>query len=326
MAAPPPAPTSATPTHEVASGASEPVVSSTSSDDTTNGRRVHVEVSAAGVTVDGGKVGSDQAALTAALLQAGGVVVEVHASSDAPAALILAALTVDAGPRVARRLLRWQDARVEVSEPHDDKPGKLGPAWIYSWRANHVTQLWSISPGPAVTSFGPFEAGDQKAEPVVIASLTKACAPSGCQLVVELPNERLLAALRAWQRILAAVGPRLGLQVRSPPSPPPRTPYREGLAGYLPPEVIQKVVRSGFEHIRPCYEAGLGRNPKLTGRVSVRFVIERDGRVKSAIDDGSDIPDTIVRDCVVHEFLAFKFPAVENGIVTVVYPIMLAPE
>jgi hypothetical protein len=70
---------------------------------------------------------------------------------------------------------------------------------------------------------------------------------------------------------------------------------------------------------------GLGRDPKLEGRVSVRFIIERDGTVKDSSDGGSDIADTAVRDCVVHEFVGFKFPAPETGIVPVVYPIMLAP-
>src|SRR4051812_35693019 len=243
IAAPPAAPTTATP--------------SPSSDDAARARRARVEVSAAGVAVDGEKVGSDQAALKAALVQAGSVVIDVQATSDAPAALVLAALTVDAGPHVARRLLSWQDVRVEVSE-HSFATSEFGhsiPTSIFSWRANRATQLWSVSAGPAVANVGPFEPGDPKAEPAVIASLTKACAPSRCRLVVELPDERLLDALPAWQRILAAVGPRLGLQVSSPP-PPPRSPTRQDL-GHLPPAVIQSVVRIGYERFKTCYEGGL---------------------------------------------------------------------
>lgn len=57
----------------------------------------------------------------------------------------------------------------------------------------------------------------------------------------------------------------------------------------------------------------------------MRFEIERDGSVESVSDGGSDISDIAVRDCVVRQFVRFKFPAVETGIVTVVYPIMLAP-
>jgi hypothetical protein len=287
---------------------------------------VRVEVSAAGVAVDGGKLGVDQAALKAALLKANGVVIDVQATADAPAALVIAALTADAGDHVTRRLLSWQDVRVEVVERRPATSRKFGdpiPAAIFSWPTDRATQLWSVSPGVALTNFGPFEPGDPKAEPAVIASLTKACVPSGCRLVVELRDEHLLDALRAWQRIVAAVGPRLGMQVTSPP-PPPRTPTRRDWA-HLPPALIQSVVRLGYGRFRACYEGGLGRNPNLAGKVTVRFIIERDGSVQNSSDDGSDMPDTAVRDCVLHEFVGFKFPPPETGIVTVVYPIILAP-
>ena len=60
-------PASATPARE-ASTTPAPPVSSSSSNDAATGRRVRVEVSAAGVAVDGGRASSDQAALKAALL------------------------------------------------------------------------------------------------------------------------------------------------------------------------------------------------------------------------------------------------------------------
>jgi hypothetical protein len=317
IAAPP-----ATPTRKVAAGAPEPVASPPSSGNAKSRRRVRVEVSAAGIAVDGVDVGSDQAALKAALLRAGGVVIDVRAKSDASAALVLAALTVDAGPQVARRRLRWQDVKLKVSEDQD-VARMAGHAWIFSWRVNGVDSLWSMGPEPALTNLGPFEVGDPKAEPAVIANLTKACAPSGCRLGIELRDERLLDVLRAWQGIATAV-PRLRLQVRSAP-PLPDTLDSDVVSGRLPPEVIQSVVRTGFKHIRICYEAGLDRNPKLQGRISVRFVIERDGTVKDARDGGSDLPDMAVRDCVMNKFFGFKFPPPAGGIVTVVYPIMLAP-
>jgi hypothetical protein len=259
--------------------------------------------------------------LKAALLRAGGVLIDVRAKSDASAALVLAALTVDAGPQVARRRLRWQDVKLKVFEDQDIT-AKLRRAAIFSWHSNGGSSLWSVSRRAVVTNLGPFKVGDPQAEPAVIANLTKACASSGCRLDVELRDERLLDALRAWQRIVTAV-PRLDLQVRSAPSLPDS--LGPDVAGRLPPEVIQSVVLHGFKHIRICYEAGLGRDPKLQGRVSVRFVIERDGTVKDARDGGSDLPDMAVRDCVMKKFFGFKFPPVESGIVTVVYPIMLAP-
>ena len=48
-----------------------------------------------------------------------------------------------------------------------------------------------------------------------------------------------------------------------------------------------------------CYQNGLKANPTLEGRVTVKFVIGRDGAVQLAADGGSDIPDAGVRQCVV---------------------------
>ncbi len=303
-----------------------PTASSPASSDAA-GLRVRVEVSTAGVAVNGRAASSDRAALKATLEEVDGAAIDVQARSDAPAALVLAALTVDAGPHVTRRLLSWQDVRLDVSEHHSPSTTELGqavPASIFSWHSGGTTQLWSVSTGPTVTNLGPFEPGDAQAEPAAISNLTNACAATGCRIVAELREEGLLDALRAWQHVIAAVGPRLGLEVKAPPPPPPPNLERRAF-GHLPPELIQRVIRLGFGRFKSCYEGGLARDPKLEGRVSVRFVIERDGTVHNSTDSGSDIPDTAVRDCVVHEFLGFKFPAPETGIVTVVYPIMLAP-
>ena len=97
------------------------------------------------------------------------------------------------------------------------------------------------------------------------------------------------------------------------------------VSGRLPPELIQSIVRKGFGQLRRCYEAGLGRNPDLEGRVEVRFVIGIDGQVTSAGLSGNTLPDCEVARCVVDGFRKLSFPKPQGGIVTVVYPIMLAP-
>lgn len=92
-----------------------------------------------------------------------------------------------------------------------------------------------------------------------------------------------------------------------------------------PPEVIQRIVRDNYRSVRYCYAAGLGRNAKLRGKLSVRFVIDLDGSVKDAKDGGSEIPDERVIDCAVKEFGKLHFPKTNGSVVTVVYPIMLSP-
>jgi hypothetical protein len=96
--------------------------------------------------------------------------------------------------------------------------------------------------------------------------------------------------------------------------------------GRLPPEVIQRIVRQSQGRFKACYTDGLSRNPSLEGRVSVRFVIGRDGMVSNVANGGSDLPDAKVVACVERVFERMTFPAPEGGIVTVSYPLMFSPE
>jgi tetratricopeptide (TPR) repeat protein len=103
---------------------------------------------------------------------------------------------------------------------------------------------------------------------------------------------------------------------------------REGATqvnGRLPPEVIRRIVRQNFGRFRLCYVNGLRTNPRLSGRVSVRFVIDRSGGVSTAQDAGSTMADRNVVSCVVRGFGNLSFPQPEGGIVVVVYPITFSP-
>ena len=97
------------------------------------------------------------------------------------------------------------------------------------------------------------------------------------------------------------------------------------VSGHLPPEVIQRIVRQNYGRFRQCYESGLRANPNLTGRVSARFVIGRDGAVTNVSNGGGDLPDSSVTSCVLSAFYGLSFPSPDNGIVTVTYPIFLVP-
>ncbi len=98
------------------------------------------------------------------------------------------------------------------------------------------------------------------------------------------------------------------------------------IEGGLPSEVVQRVVRQSYGRYRMCYEQGLARNPNLAGRVAVAFVIGPGGAVESASPKGSDLPDAEVVGCVVGSFRGLDFPSPEYGRVTVVYPILFAPD
>lgn len=115
---------------------------------------------------------------------------------------------------------------------------------------------------------------------------------------------------------------------RAPVSSAAPTVVRYGamsVSGRLPPEVIQRIIRQNFGRFRLCYERGLSMNPNLQGRVSIRFVIGRDGAVSNIGNAGSDMPDGGVVSCIVRSFYGLSFPQPEGGIVTVVYPISFSP-
>lgn len=95
--------------------------------------------------------------------------------------------------------------------------------------------------------------------------------------------------------------------------------------GRLPPEVVRRVVRQQFGRIRLCYDVGLRSNPALRGRITTKFVIDKDGNVSTAKDGGSDLPDVSVVACVVRAFASVTFPQPEGGIVSVVVPLALSP-
>src|SRR5262249_45778462 len=89
----------------------------------------------------------------------------------------------------------------------------------------------------------------------------------------------------------------------------------------LDPVLIQRIVRASFEDYRRCYQAGLGKDPALRGRVVIRFVIGIDGAVSGVQDGGSDLPDPAVIACVLGGFKKLSFPPPTGGEVTVTYPI-----
>jgi hypothetical protein len=103
----------------------------------------------------------------------------------------------------------------------------------------------------------------------------------------------------------------------------PATSAGAATAGWIQPEIIQRIVRGHFPVLRKCYEDALLTNPNLVGRVVVRFIIDANGEVHTAVDGGSDMPDPSVVDCVVGHFrdLSFPRPQPEGRSVTVVYPI-----
>jgi TonB family protein len=97
------------------------------------------------------------------------------------------------------------------------------------------------------------------------------------------------------------------------------------VSGRLPTDVVQRVVRQRFGRFRMCYEQALARDKTLRGRLSVRFVVGRDGSVSNVSIADSELGNPL-QSCVASAFAGATFPAPEGGIVTVVYPLIFETE
>lgn len=111
----------------------------------------------------------------------------------------------------------------------------------------------------------------------------------------------------------------------------PRRPKRSALRmgatsvnGRLPPEVIQRIVRSNFGKLRLCYDTALASDGTVGGRTATSFVITSDGATTSVKTTG-DIVDKTMLACLDKAFSGLTYPTPESGNVKVVYPIVFAP-
>ena len=109
-------------------------------------------------------------------------------------------------------------------------------------------------------------------------------------------------------------------------APAAREPEPTELAGRLAPSSVLATVKPSAGRIRRCYELALAANPALTGRITVRFVIGRDGAARSASAGPPDFPDPLLLRCVEKVISTLRFPAPEGGEVHVTYPFSFVPD
>jgi hypothetical protein len=288
-----------------------------------------VEVEKGRITIDGVEVEPKALALQQILMNRSTLKTKLVVRSEATdadrTALVIAVR--EAAQTIAREIeLSLGKLRLTVHSPFEEQRREKR-TWMVHAEAKELS-LWL---GKDRLQIG---VGDAAAETRARELVERECARQACWADLTLSHDTpLIPTLLAWQRVFGDRGTTLLVSLPNPDGP--RAPNgtaaavatvaSKGAAGRLPPEVIQRIVRQNFESFRHCYEQGLGRNPNLAGKMIVRFVIGLDGKVTSAQDFGSNMPDLQVRECVVQSFRELAFPNPEAGAVTVVYPIILAP-
>lgn len=91
--------------------------------------------------------------------------------------------------------------------------------------------------------------------------------------------------------------------------------------GSLDKELIRQVIKRNVNQIRYCYESQLTRYPKLSGKVSVKFVISASGSVASSNVASADTNNAELETCVAGRVRTWMFPKPKGGgVVIVTYP------
>ena len=98
------------------------------------------------------------------------------------------------------------------------------------------------------------------------------------------------------------------------------------ILGALDKSLIDAVIKRNMNQIRYCYQRELTKNPGLAGKVTVKFVIAKDGSVSSAVTKTTTLNNARVEDCLNGRFMRFQFPEPKGGgIVIVSYPFVFEP-
>jgi hypothetical protein len=110
--------------------------------------------------------------------------------------------------------------------------------------------------------------------------------------------------------------------VREPSDEPPTEPAEvSDPDARLPPESIQRVVRTSSGRFRGCYQRALMRNRQAGGEILTFFVIGSEGLVQLVQEESVTLRDREMRQCVQRAFFELHFPKPPAGRpITVLYP------
>src|SRR6185436_17004847 len=93
---------------------------------------------------------------------------------------------------------------------------------------------------------------------------------------------------------------------RSAPRVDPERPVVDD--GTADPAAVARVIRQGLAAIRGCYERALKRNPRLAGKLVLRFTVTGAGTVSAVALDDDTLGDAEVAACLRALFLRWRFP------------------
>jgi len=96
--------------------------------------------------------------------------------------------------------------------------------------------------------------------------------------------------------------------------------------GSIDKELIRKVIQEHAAQIRYCYEQQLALNPRLQGKISIKWIIQADGSATNPqVDEGATtLDDAKVHECMMSRITSWQFPKPKGGgIAVITYPWIL---
>jgi len=102
---------------------------------------------------------------------------------------------------------------------------------------------------------------------------------------------------------------------------------KASIKGALDKSIIARIIKKHYSQIRYCYQRELNRNPKLYGKISVKFTISARGTVSSSVVKVSTMKNASVEQCVAKVIKRIMFPQPKGGgVVVVTYPFIFKAE
>jgi len=112
-------------------------------------------------------------------------------------------------------------------------------------------------------------------------------------------------------------------EVHEEPVAAPKGPRAPGIkgpeanTGTIDTNAVASVFRKQQNSLQSCYERGLKRDPKLTGKVKLMITISSEGKVRSVNVGANSLGDATVLSCMKSRVKDWVFPKPEGGQVTV---------
>lgn len=104
-------------------------------------------------------------------------------------------------------------------------------------------------------------------------------------------------------------------------------PILEGVVvvGAIATSAVDAGVAAQMDKITACYTRGRASNPELSGKVLVRFTIDREGHVGSTTIRSTSLRHPSTEDCLQRAVAKAQFPPLKGGKIAVVnYPFVFA--